>query len=138
MPRPDEPPIPPLPNQGRMDNASRAINCINRMIGILEIYGSRWEQAAALRDKFKDESAPMLASLRQRMEIMAASPERNGTIRYFKQEPIPDLGLGTLMDGDEWRNFLPEANGTSLSPDSPEVKSESFLMSCSNNGGFSF
>jgi hypothetical protein len=105
------------------------------MISILETYGSRWEQAAALCDKFKDESAPMLTKLRQRMQSMAISPDRNGAMPYFKQEPMTDLELATLTEGDEWGNF---ANRNGLSLDSSAVKSESFLMSSGNNGGFPF
>jgi hypothetical protein len=137
IPRPDEPPIPPLPNQGRMDNTSRAINCINQMIGILETYGSRWEQAAAMHDTFKDESAPILTNLRQGMSGMIVSPEQNGAIPYFKQEPMSTLELAALEGGDEWGN-LPEANGTNLLLNSSGVKSESFMTSSSNNDRFPF
>ncbi|KAH0553266.1 hypothetical protein GP486_006587 [Trichoglossum hirsutum] len=114
IPGPNEPPIPPLPNQSRMDNTSRAINCINQMTGILETYGSRWEQATAMRDTFKDESAPVLTALRQRVGRMTASPEQNNTIPYFEQEQMSALELAALDGGDEWRNALPEANGTDL------------------------
>ncbi|KAH0538654.1 hypothetical protein FGG08_004791 [Glutinoglossum americanum] len=134
-PRPDEPPIPPFPTRGRAGNASRAINCINRVIRILEAYGDRWDDAAALCERFKDESASMVTKLHQRSESMAVSPERDRAIPYFKQEPITEL---SLIESSEWGNILPETNSTSLSLESSRVKSEPFLMSSGNNGGFPF
>ncbi|KAI9782930.1 MAG: hypothetical protein M1839_004405 [Geoglossum umbratile] len=85
VPGPDGPPIPPLQNLGRRENASRAISCIGQMISILETYGSRWEQAAPLRDGFKDESASILANLRQRADAISGSPIQNGAVPAWGQ-----------------------------------------------------
>jgi hypothetical protein len=137
-PGPDDPPIPLLQNLDRSENASRAVNCINQMINILEAYGSRWEQAAPFHDGFKDESAPILARLRQRAEATARSSSQNGVMPYSNKEPPPDQGLTAPVGGDNWVGFLPVADGTSLSLDSSGVKQESYLISSGNNVGFPF
>ncbi|KAI9699027.1 MAG: hypothetical protein M1836_003216 [Candelina mexicana] len=79
----------PLPGEAS-DNAGRAIKCIEQIIDVLGIFGSRWGHMT-LQDRFRNKSSAMLTKLRQQQAERTVCPDADDCPVWRNKEKQADL-----------------------------------------------